>query len=549
MANNFKQLQAQNFTLAGAGSSIGDTSLILSSMLTIDGIQITMTDIGSKGYFTADPGNGSQEEAGTFTGITQNVNGTATLTGVSHQMFEDPYTETSGMTKSHTGGVSLVLSNTAGFYQNFLRLNDSNTVSDVLIFTNPNYPQMDVATPFPTLGVQLATKAYVDSVTIAGAPKATDTVYGISKLSVAAVSPTNPIVVGTNDGRVPTQNENDALVGTVGAPSSINKYVTNDDTSGTGVVLRSSMINSYGNPFGDGNDGTVTWDGSTTILGMSPVANVYTLTRDIYVDTGTVNNTVTINTNGYRISVKTLLTNNGIIQRNGNNGGNASAGTAGIAAAALASGTLFGSVAGVVGATGTNVGGGNSSATAGTNGIAITTSVGVSGTAGGIASGNPANAQTIAGTFTASTQGVRNLTFAITMSEFMAGTLAALKTASGSGSGSAGGSNSAGQEGGGGGSGSSGGIVWISAKTLVNNGTISANGGNGGNGGNGTSGAFSGSGGGPGAGGVIILITHTITLGTITVNAGTPGAGGTGGAGTGGTAPAGNAGVIYNFIF
>lgn len=36
-----------------------------------------------------------------------------------------------------------------------------------------------------------------------------------------------------NDGRVPTQDENDALVGTNGAPSTTNKYVTNTDSRNT----------------------------------------------------------------------------------------------------------------------------------------------------------------------------------------------------------------------------------------------------------------------------------------------------------------------------
>jgi len=69
---------------------------------------------------------------------------------------------------------------------------------------------------------------------------ASTTVKGVTKMSVAPASASNPIAVGDNDGRVPTQSENDALVGTSGSPSSTNKYVTNDDTgtSGASKVLR-----------------------------------------------------------------------------------------------------------------------------------------------------------------------------------------------------------------------------------------------------------------------------------------------------------------------
>jgi hypothetical protein len=199
MANNFKQLQAQAFTLAGAGSAIGDQTLVLSSMLSIDGVQITMTDIGTKGFFTLEPGNGVQEESGTFTGITQNVNGTATLTGVKHAMFEDPYTETAGLNKSHAGGSSLVLSNTSAFYQSFARLGEDGTVTDVWTFTSPNYPRIDTVTPGPIDPEEFATKDYVDGVAIAGAPKSTETVYGITKLSSAMVDPTKPIALNSEE--------------------------------------------------------------------------------------------------------------------------------------------------------------------------------------------------------------------------------------------------------------------------------------------------------------------------------------------------------------
>lgn len=197
--NSFKQLQTQPFFLAGSGSAIGAASIILTQLKDIDGNLITMTDVGDKGFFTIEPGNNTQEEAGTFTGITQNGDGTATLTGVKNQGFKDPYTETSGLVKSHSGGTTLIFTNTAGFYQNFLRLGDDNTVLDTLTFTNPNYPKMDTATPGPTADEQFATKKYVDGVAIAGAPDASTTVKGIVKMSSAPASPTSPVVLNNEE--------------------------------------------------------------------------------------------------------------------------------------------------------------------------------------------------------------------------------------------------------------------------------------------------------------------------------------------------------------
>jgi len=71
-------------------------------------------------------------------------------------------------------------------------------------------------------------------------PDASTSVKGITKLSTAPSSPTNPIAVGDNDTRLPTQNENDALVGTSGtAVSASNKLVDNADTgTGANKVLR-----------------------------------------------------------------------------------------------------------------------------------------------------------------------------------------------------------------------------------------------------------------------------------------------------------------------
>lgn len=60
--------------------------------------------------------------------------------------------------------------------------------------------------------------------------------------------------------------------------------------------------------YGTGADGSVTFDGSSTVLSLAPSSNVYTLTKDIYCYNMTVNDSVTINPAGYRIFVKNILT-------------------------------------------------------------------------------------------------------------------------------------------------------------------------------------------------------------------------------------------------
>ena len=213
MANTFNPLQAQAFSLAGSGAVIGATSLTLKSMTTIDGALVTMAMLGSYAFITLEPGNGTNEEQIKFTGITQNANGTATLTGVSNVSFGTPYTVTSGILKTHAGSVTAILSNTSGFYNSFVAKDDDGTISEVLTFTQPNFPQMDgIGTP-PTAPAQLATKHYVDTVVTGGAPNASATAIGITKLSVSPVSPTNPVALGQNDPILTTQSGN-ALTGT-----------------------------------------------------------------------------------------------------------------------------------------------------------------------------------------------------------------------------------------------------------------------------------------------------------------------------------------------
>lgn len=69
-----------------------------------------------------------------------------------------------------------------------------------------------------------------------------------------------------------------------------------------------SFIDSADPIYGTGMDETVTLDGSTTILGMAPSSSVYSMTRDMFFHNLTINASVRLAPNGYRIFVKNLLT-------------------------------------------------------------------------------------------------------------------------------------------------------------------------------------------------------------------------------------------------
>ncbi len=75
---------------------------------------------------------------------------------------------------------------------------------------------------------------------------AASTTLGITKLSVAAASTTNPIAIGDNDARIPIVGQKNALVGTAGLPSTSNPYVSSDDIATTTLNSRIPRYSSSG---------------------------------------------------------------------------------------------------------------------------------------------------------------------------------------------------------------------------------------------------------------------------------------------------------------
>lgn len=252
-----KYVQSGTLTLSGSGVIVGATSIVLNSLTDIYGNILTMTDFGDTGYITLEPDT-NNEEAATFTGVVANANGTFTLTGVKTALAKSPYTETSGLIRQHAGGTNVVVTDNVAFWNTF-----GNKSNDEVITGRWG------SATVPSANNDYANKAYVDGVAIAGGANASSIVKGISKLSLDPVVPTNPIAVGDNDTRIPTQGENDALVGTVGTPSSTNKYVTNDDTTGTGLITRMSAINNFIHFGGTGVDGALAISSGTTTIDLT----------------------------------------------------------------------------------------------------------------------------------------------------------------------------------------------------------------------------------------------------------------------------------------
>lgn len=182
MADNTKWVQAQTFSLGGAGVTASATSIDLQSFKTPDGTTITMTDLGDIGYMTLEPGT-TREEIISFTGVTQNADGSAQLTTVSRGLnFRDPYTADSSRQKSHAGGTTAVLTNNPQLFAQLAAKDNDETITETWTFTAPNIPRQSDSSA-PTDDEEYANKKYVDDTAIAGAPDATQTVKGIVEIA------------------------------------------------------------------------------------------------------------------------------------------------------------------------------------------------------------------------------------------------------------------------------------------------------------------------------------------------------------------------------
>ena len=310
--------------------------------------------------------------------------------------------------------------------------------------------------------------------------------------------------------------------------------------------------------FGDGSDGTVTLGSNTTI------------TRDMYYMNLDLS-TYTLNTAGYKVFVKRLLTGSGKIKAptggNGGNGGNASSsggyyvgGSGGTAGTSGAGVTLPASIAGKAGGDGaTNAGGVYAGPVAGIAGTTATNSfvaiAGVAGGSGGTSGGSGGGAGASGGSGASASTDIgdpKNISEATFFSRWLNGVFTQITGAAGSGSGGGGGAANAngGAGGGGGGSGANGGFWCVFANMISGSFTIESTGGNGGNGGNGIETGSGGGGGGGGQGGCGILVYKIKTLwsGSYTLTGGTKGTGGTGTT-SGSDGVNGNAGDSLEILF
>lgn len=186
----FSPVQGQTYYLAGAGITNTASSIQLTSATLPDPNKtpLQMSMFGSIGYAVLEP-QSSKIENISFTGITQNPNGTAILTGVARGLsFYSTYAASTTLALSHAGGATLILSNSAAFYgQQFALINSPESIGAVWKFGSTTPPVYDFNPNFTgAASTTFASKGYVDGQIAAGGSPADTSTAGISILATAA---------------------------------------------------------------------------------------------------------------------------------------------------------------------------------------------------------------------------------------------------------------------------------------------------------------------------------------------------------------------------
>jgi hypothetical protein len=285
-------------------------------------------------------------------------------------------------------------------------------------------------------------------------------------------------------------------------PVGVNDFATKQYIDG--------MIPAY---FGDGSDGTATFNGVAIPAGTILAGSTYTLQRDVYYSAATVSTAITVITAGWKFFVRNTLTLTGtaVLDNSGGAGGAGGVGVGGTAGADAGNATL-GAGPNVMGGAGGLAAGGSNGGSTTLNGWGGNGGAGQAGTAGGGGGGGTP-------THTGKNANLPHISSDMTggVTQAPGGVFSSIQGGGGGGGGGGGTTN------GGGGGGGPGGVMMVAARIITGTGNLQANGGAGG--------AHAGTGGdgGGGGGGVVLLLYRDKSgwTGAILVN---------GGASVGGTA-------------
>lgn len=196
------------YTLSSSISSTA-TSITLSSFAEpVSGTVYTMANLNTDiAYGTIAPKTDNAEFI-SFTGITENADGTVTLTGVTRGLAKKyPFTASATFRLPHPGQSQFILSDAPQVFEKYVTLENNETITGTKTFPaggNANAPVSGTVYSAPTNDLEYASKKYVDDIAIAGAPDATTSVKGIVEIATQAEMDAGTATGGTGASIIPT---------------------------------------------------------------------------------------------------------------------------------------------------------------------------------------------------------------------------------------------------------------------------------------------------------------------------------------------------------
>lgn len=170
-------IAGQTYSLAGAGISSSDTSIILTSFtITQTGQKITDADVSDTFYITLEPGSRARQELVSCTTVTQNANDTATLSGCTRGLSPiTPYTASSSLRFAHAGGSTVIFSDAPQLFNQAAFKDNDETITGTWLG------------PTPIATTQFATKGYVDGV-VTGTSTLTNDQFAVAATAGETIS-------------------------------------------------------------------------------------------------------------------------------------------------------------------------------------------------------------------------------------------------------------------------------------------------------------------------------------------------------------------------
>lgn len=187
----FNPTGGQTYYLQSSISSTQTTITLSSFEEPSSNIPYTMSYLNSTiEYATINP-QGSPKEFVSFTGITQNSDGSATLTGVLRGLeFSYPYQASTTLAQPFAGQTRFILSNPPQLYTSYAALANNNVLYGINTFSSTSPPRLDepgaqASGSYIATTSEFATVLYVNNVALSGAPNASVSVKGLVQLATS----------------------------------------------------------------------------------------------------------------------------------------------------------------------------------------------------------------------------------------------------------------------------------------------------------------------------------------------------------------------------